>query len=79
MSSGKAIALKQRTAGKSFASRFKFFGETVSELKKVVWPTRQEATRLSVMVIIVSVVVAVILGAFDFGFSALVQNVFLGR
>ncbi len=70
--------MKQKSA-KSLRSRLKFFGETVSELKKVVWPTRQEAIRLSIMVIIVSVVVAAILGTVDFGFAALVRNVLLSR
>ena len=79
MTPGKAVAVKQRLGIKRLGSRLKFFGETVSELKKVVWPTRQEAIRLSIMVIIVSIVVAVILGAFDYGFFRLVQNVFLSR
>lgn len=48
---------------------FRAFGEVVSELRRVTWPTRQETFRLSLMVIGVSIVVGVFLGAVDFAFS----------
>ena len=53
-----------------------FLQEVWSELRKVVWPTREEATRLTVMVMTVSVVVGVILGVFDFGFSTAIRHLF---
>jgi preprotein translocase SecE subunit len=59
-------------------SRFSIIGETIAELKKVVWLTRREAAYLTFMVLIVAVIVAVILGAFDFGFTNLVDKFFLG-
>jgi len=59
-------------------SRFSFIGETIAELKKVVWLTRREATYLTFMVLIVAIIVAIILGAFDFGFTNLVDKFFLG-
>ena len=65
-------------APKPIASRFKFIGETITELKKVVWPTRRETIHLTVMVIIISVVVGAILGTLDYGFTHLVDSVFLG-
>ena len=52
-----------------------FVRESRIELRKVVWPTRQEATRLTVVVIAVSVVVGVILGGFDFGIAQLISLV----
>ena len=51
--------------------------EVISELRKVVWPTREETRRLTVMVIIVAAAVGVFLGAIDLGFTHLV-NLFLG-
>jgi len=51
--------------------------EVIGELKKVVWPTREETRRLTIMVIIVAVVVGLFLGAIDLGFTQLV-NLFLG-
>jgi preprotein translocase SecE subunit len=59
-------------------SRFSIIGETIAELKKVVWLTRREAAYLTFMVLIVAVIVALILGAFDFGFTNLVDKLFLG-
>ena len=49
----------------------RFFGEVVSELRKVTWPTRQETTRLTMLVLIVSIVIGAILGIIDIGFSRL--------
>jgi len=59
-------------------SRFSFIGETIAELKKVVWLTRREMAYLPFMVLIVAVIVALILGAFDYGFTNLVDKFFLG-
>ena len=59
-------------------SRFAFVGEIIGELRKVVWPTRQEAIRLTIMVLIVCGFMGLILGALDYGFASLVANVFLG-
>jgi len=59
-------------------SRFSIIGETIAELKKVVWLTRREAAYLTFMVLIVAVIVALVLGAFDFGFTNLVDKFFLG-
>jgi preprotein translocase subunit SecE len=49
-----------------------FVREVVSELRKVVWPTREEATRLTIMVLAVSITVGVALGLIDIGFHDLV-------
>ena len=58
--------------------RFTFFADIIGELRKVVWPTRQETTRLTLIVIGLCVVMGLILGAVDYGFSELVAKVFLG-
>ena len=52
-----------------------YLKETKVEMKKVNWPTRQEATRLTAVVIIVSLAVSVVLGGFDFMFTTLLQLV----
>ncbi|HXZ29581.1 MAG TPA: preprotein translocase subunit SecE [Dehalococcoidia bacterium] len=52
-------------------SRFSFFAEVVAELRKAHWPTRQEALRLSILVLAVCVVVGLILGALDLAFTRL--------
>jgi len=63
---------------KQSRSRFKLFGEIISELKKVVWLSRREALYLSLLVILLSVALGLILGAFDYGFVQLAQRVLLG-
>ena len=56
----------------------RMFQETSSELRKVVWPTRQDAMRLTMMVIIVSVAVGLALGIVDYIFTLVVDRLFLG-
>lgn len=52
----------------------KFFTEARQELRHVNWPTRQEATRLTAIVIGLALVIALFLGAFDYLFSFLMKN-----
>ncbi len=47
----------------------KFYLETVSELKKVSWPTRQEAIHLTEIVIVVIFIMAAILGGLDWMYA----------
>lgn len=44
----------------------KFLKEVRAEIKKVVWPSRQEATKLTFVVILVSALVGVFIGMLDF-------------
>lgn len=46
-----------------------FLKEVADELKKVVWPTRSEIVRLTGVVIIISVIVGLYIGAIDFAFT----------
>jgi preprotein translocase subunit SecE len=43
----------------------RFVGETVGELRKVSWPTRDEALRLTAIVMVVLIASALFLGALD--------------
>ena len=58
-------------SGPEKKSRFHFLVEVVAELRKAHWPTRQEALRLSIMVLAVCVVVGLILGGLDLAFTRL--------
>ena len=53
---------------------FKFVGEIISELKKVTWPTREEATRLTLLVLAVSVSVGTALWIIDSMFTQLFEQ-----
>jgi preprotein translocase subunit SecE len=51
----------------------KYLKETRAELKKVNWPSRQEATNLTLIVIAVTAFMTILLGALDFIFSWLFE------
>lgn len=57
--------------------RLSFIGEIYGELTKVTWPSREEAARLTLLVIAVSTAVGAFLALWDFGFSQLVERAFL--
>ena len=59
--------------------RFRFISEIIAELKKVVWLTKREAAYLTIIVLIVAIVAGLVLGAVDYGFTRLVDQLFLGR
>ena len=46
-----------------------FIRESKAEMKKVVWPTKDDVVSSVKVVIISTVIVAVILGLLDFGFT----------
>lgn len=48
-----------------------FLKEVKSEMEKVSWPSRQEVIRLTLIVIVSSVIVAVYIGGLDFVFTKL--------
>ena len=54
-----------------------FFSETVSEMKKVTWLSRREVTYLTILVLVVSIAAGIILGGIDYGFTQLIEKVFL--
>ncbi len=55
-----------------------FFRETRGELRKVQWPTLQEALYLTRMVVLVTFLSGLILGAFDWLFAQLVRIFVVG-
>ena len=50
-----------------------FVSEALFELRKVVWPTRPEATRITLVVLAVVLVISLILAGFDFVISQLIK------
>ena len=43
-----------------------FIKEAMAELEKVVWPTREQTIRYSILVIVVAIVVGLLLGGLDY-------------
>jgi preprotein translocase subunit SecE len=55
----------------------KYFKESITELKKVTWPGRKEAWKLTLAVFIFSAFFALIIVIADFGFQKLAERLFL--
>ncbi len=58
-------------------SIIRFFTEAKGELVKVNWPTKDQLIRYTVLVVVISLAVAVFLGALDTLFSYLVERFLL--
>ncbi len=52
-----------------------FFREVLLEFKRVTWPSRQELVNSTVVVIVVTVVLAFFLGTVDIGLTKLVERI----
>lgn len=50
-----------------------FFGESRQEFRHVNWPTRAQALRLTLVVVVVSLAVTAFLGGFDYLFAYLLR------
>jgi len=65
---------KKEPMAKGFRKRFQFISDIINELKKVMWPSREELMRLTLMVLGVCLVTAVVLGIVDYAFGRLVRE-----
>jgi preprotein translocase subunit SecE len=53
-----------------------FLREVRTEMTKVVWPSRKDTMKMTIIVVVFSVVVAFYLGFADYGLAKLVQLIF---
>ncbi|MEO8511496.1 MAG: preprotein translocase subunit SecE [Chloroflexota bacterium] len=53
----------------------RYVTESIAELKKVTWPTRQDVVRLTLIVLAVSIVIGIYIALLDFGFRSAVDQV----
>lgn len=51
----------------------RWWRETLGELRKVTWPTPKEALGLTRVVVFVMILMSIILGLFDLGFTRLIS------
>jgi preprotein translocase subunit SecE len=64
---------KSKSSAKRQPNRVqRYIRETVGELRKVNWPTRQEATNLTIIVLIVTFSMSIVLGLLDFIYTRLI-------
>jgi preprotein translocase SecE subunit len=71
--SGRAARRTRRS--RSFGP-WRFVKDTMTELGRATWPTREETVRLTVIVVSVCAVLAAFLGLFDFGLTELSRVIF---
>ena len=69
---------RNNTSVRRSGQKLRYISDIVSELKKVVWLTRREAAYLTALVLIVAGCAAILLGALDYGFTSLIDQVFIG-
>lgn len=76
---GQQSALPQKPGQKAVAPAraenqlIRLLRDIRSELKKVVWPSREAVIQLTILVVVVSAAVGMILGVVDFAFKALFE------
>ena len=59
-------------------SKLRFFSDAIAELSKAHWPSRQEALRLSILVLVVCIIMGIILGVMDYGFTRMFTDLLRG-
>lgn len=78
-SAGRAAPRREANAGsaprRSWSPRF--LKDVFNELRKVSWPSRDEISHLTVVVVVVALFLGALLGAIDIGFGWLVDNTLL--
>jgi len=74
----KSSAATTSTETKEENAAVRYFRETRAELRKVTWPTRDEAKNLTIIIVIVTVAMALFLGLFDYIFQITASGIVLG-
>ena len=65
------------TAARRGGWRPQFLLDVISELRKVVWPSREDVVNLTIVVVIVTIIIGAVLGAIDIGFGWLIDQTLL--
>ena len=53
--------------------------DVINELRKVVWPSREDTLHMAVVVVIVTIIFGAILGGIDVGFGWLIDRTILDQ
>ena len=76
MTSTRTEAAAPRTPGGRGGKPTRFVRESISELRKVLWPSRHELVTYSIVVIVFVVIMVSIVAGLDIGFARLVLLLF---
>jgi preprotein translocase, SecE subunit, bacterial len=53
--------------------------DVVSELRKVIWPKREDVTHLTFVIVVVTILIGAVLGLIDISFSWLIDKAILSK
>ena len=76
MTATRTEAATPRPAGGRGGRPLRFVRESVSEMRKVLWPSRNELVTYSIVVIVFVVIMVAIVAGLDIGFAKLVLLLF---
>ncbi len=65
------------SSGGILSWRPQFLVDIITELRKVVWPSRPDVIHLTVVVVIVTLILGAVLGAIDIGFGWIIDEALL--
>lgn len=72
---GGVFRYKENVMAKIFKATAAYFRESIEEARKITWPTRQETIRYSILVIVITILVAALFGGLDYIFTTLLKFV----
>lgn len=78
MAKSKSSAVTTTPSDRKENPVFKYFRDTRAELRKVTWPTQEEAKNLTIIIAIATIAMAIFLGALDYIFQTVVGYVIGG-
>ena len=76
MTATRTEAAAPRSPGGRGGKPTRFVRESISELRKVLWPSRNELVTYSIVVIVFVVIMVAIVAGLDIGFAKLVLLIF---
>jgi preprotein translocase subunit SecE len=59
--------------------RPRFLMDVISELRKVIWPKRQDVTHLTFVIVVVTIMIGAVLGLIDISFSWIIDKAILSK
>lgn len=63
------------TTNNPFGRLYGYLRASLEEAKKITWPTRKETFRYSLLVIVITLLVAAFFGALDYGFNLALEAI----
>jgi preprotein translocase SecE subunit len=78
-SMGTSARTSQPARGGLLSWRPRFLMDVASELRKVVWPKREDVTHLTFVIVVVTIFIGAVLGLIDISFSWFIDKAILSK